>query len=483
MIPVTIIQLLSKTGVISPYRDSKMNKPNILFIYSDQHRYDCTGVNGHPLVSTPNMDRIAREGVNFKHAFTPIPMCVPARCSLLSGQFAPRHGVIFNFDGETFKELDPELPTSARTVQMAGYHTIHIGRWHVDPQRTPLDYGFHDYVPGWRYSQWRKNKGIEPTPREGGWRGCPDPYVTPEESSLGWGADRVIEWMEKNTEYTDPFFIRWHMVQPHLACHPCEPFASMYPPEQIDPWPGFSDEFENKPRIQRQMKATWGVEGIPWEQWAQMVSLYLGEISQLDSQIGRVLETLDRLGIADDTLVIYTADHGDMCGSHGMVDKHYIMYDDVVRVPLMMRWPGVIAAGMETDAFVSNAVDLAATFCDAAGADIPESFQGESLLPVLTGRQEGRKDIYSTYSGNQFGSFSQRMVRDDQWKYIWNATEIDELYDLQNDPGELVNRITDPACGKEVTRLRKRLVSWMEKTEDSILNNWTRKMIENERII
>ncbi|MBI5723085.1 MAG: sulfatase-like hydrolase/transferase [Planctomycetes bacterium] len=461
-----------------------MDRPNILMIYSDQHRYDCVGANGHPLLQTPSMNRLAAEGANFTHAFTPIPICVPARCSILTGQWPTKHGVIFNFDGETFRPLDPAIPTFSAAIQARGYRTVHIGRWHVDRRRTPIEFGFHDYVPDWRYGKWREARGLKPCPHNQGWRGQTDPFVRPEESSLGWGADQVIRWIELCLQETDPFFIRWHMAEPHLPCRPAEPFASMYPPERIAPWPGFADTLEGKPRIQRQMRATWGVEGMGWEEWAPIVSRYLGVVSQLDSQIGRVLDALKRLGLCEKTLVVYSSDHGDMCGSHGMVDKHYIMYDDVVRVPLIMRWAGVLPAGRTVTDFTSNAIDLPSTFCDAAGAATPQSFQGTSLLGAAAGTgATGREDIFASYHGNQFGSYSQRMVRDRRYKYVWNATALDEFYDLEEDPGEIINRISAPDCRAEIARLRKRLVAWMEATGDTLLNSMTRTQLEEGRIV
>jgi arylsulfatase A-like enzyme len=453
------------------------SRPNILFIYSDQHRYDCVGANGHPLLQTPNMDRLAEEGANFTHAFTPIPMCVPARCSLLTGQWPTQHGVVFNYDGETFRRLDPDLPTCSAAVRDAGYHNIHVGRWHVDPKRSPLDFGFHDYVPDWRYRKWRSAQGIPPIPSDQGWRGQTDVHITPDQSSLAWSANRAIRWIEQTRESDDPFFLRWQMSEPHLACRPPEPYASMYPPETIAPWPGFGEE-QGKPYIQRQMRRTWDVEDFTWDDWAPIVSRYLGVISLLDHEIGRVLAALDRLGLAENTLVIYSADHGDMCGSHGMVDKHYIMYDDVVRVPLLMRWPGVIPQGRTSDAFVSNAIDLATTFCDAAGADVPDTFMGTNLLPLATGQGDaGRQDILASYHGNQFGAFSQRMVRDRRWKYVWNASCEDELYDLDTDPGERVNRAGDAKCASELSRLRGRLAAWMTDTHDVLMNGSVRRQL------
>ncbi len=457
-------------------------KPHILFIYTDQHRYDCMGHSGHPLVRTPHLDQLARDGVSFANAFTPIPMCVPARCSLLSGQWPSQHGVVFNYDGETFKPLDPALPTCARAVRDAGYRTVHVGRWHVDPKREPHDFGFHDYVPEWRYKKWRDAHGIPPAPRCD-WLGADDPHITADQSAPAWGARQVLRWFDTAAEEGDPLFIHWHMTEPHLPCVPPAELVALYDPAAIPPWPGFADAFANKPFIQRQMQHTWGVQGMTWQQWAPVVARYLADITCVDHAIGTVLAALDRAGLRDSTLVIYSADHGDMCGSHGMVDKHYVMYDDVVRVPLIMRWPGVLPAGTRADGFVCNAVDLAATFCDAAGAPIPPTFAGVSLLPQARADADGpsRSDIFAAYSGNQFGAFSQRMVRDARWKYVWNPVAEDELYDLEEDPGELINRAADPACAAELQRLRARLLWWLEHTRDRLFNHWTRAQLAGRR--
>ncbi len=461
-----------------------MNQPNFLIIQSDQHRFDCVGANGHPLLKTPNMDRLAAEGMNFSHAFCPIPMCVPARITHLTGQWPARNTRIVNYDGEGFRPFESIPQCFSHVLKEAGYELSYVGRWHVDPVKTPVDFGFGEYIPDWQYGKWRERQGLPNRPRDKGWLGQPDPFITPEQSALAWGADRTIEQMKRLRAAGKPFFLRWDMIEPHLANHPPEPYASMFKPGEIPPWPGSGDALEGKPYIQAQQRRTWQVEHFTWQDWAPVVSLYLGDIALLDAQIGRVLDALEELGLADDTLVVYTSDHGDMCGSHGMIDKHYIMYDDVVRVPFIARWPGVIQPGKPCPAFISNSLDLAATYCDLAGAGIPEQFQGQSLRPLFEGAAtKGREDIMSMYHGNQFGLFSQRMLRDRRWKYVWNLTAEDELYDLESDPGEHHNRARDPACAEELGRLRRRLAAWLRETGDILLNNWTkRQLLEDAKI-
>ncbi|MCX7669980.1 MAG: sulfatase-like hydrolase/transferase, partial [Anaerolineae bacterium] len=288
----------------------------------------------------------------------------------------------------------------------------------------------------------------------------------------------LIRLLEKAARNGRPFFLRWDTDEPHLPNVVPEPYASMYRPADIPPWPSFGDPLRGKPYIQRQQLRSWGIEGWSWERWAPIVARYLGEISLLDAQIGRLLEALDALGVAENTLVVYTTDHGDLCGAHGMADKHYVMYDDVARVPLILRWPAGLPAGRVCDAFVSAGIDLAATFCDAAAAPRPATFVGQSLLPLARGDATGaRPDIFCMYFGNQFGLYSQRMVRDRRWKYVWNLTAEDELYDLATDPGEVVNRATDPAAAAELGRLRQRLLAWLEETHDPLLNGWTRRQL------
>jgi len=464
-----------------------MDQPNILFIMSDQHRYDAVGAHARGTTAplrTPALDRLIEQGADFTHAFTPIPICVPARSCLLSGQWSTQHGVAANYDAETFTPLPTDIPLAPRCVQQAGYHTIHVDRWHVTPHRTPHEYGFHDYVPNWRYTKWRERQGMAPFRRRHGWYGEADPVTTPDKSRLAWSADQAIDWIRRSQAESDPFFIRWQMVEPHPANCPPEPYASMYPPDELEPWAGFADPLDGKPYPQRQARLRMGIDDWTWDRWAPYVGRYLGDVTLLDEQIGRVLDTLDELGLAGNTLVIYTSDHGDMTGSHGLFDKHYVMYDDVVRVPLVMRWPGVIPGGRTVDAFVSNLVDMGPTWCDAAGADVPETFAGRSLLPLACGHDtETRPDIYAAYHGNQYGAYTQRMVRDRRWKYVWNATNVDELYDLGTDPGELHNRIADPACAAERHRLRHRLVAWMEQVGDRMLNPGNRTMLLEERML
>jgi arylsulfatase A-like enzyme len=455
-------------------------QPNILLVHVDQHRYDCIGAAGHPFLQTPSLDRLAREGVTYTHAFTPIPVCTPARTSLLTGAWPSQHGYIANADTEVHPPTELPLPTLYQALHEGGYYLGHVGKWHVHRTLSPTALGADDYVPESDYTTWRAAQGLPPKPKQNGFFGETDPYITPEQTSLAWGASQTIELLQKAAAGDRPFFLRWDPSEPHLPNVLPEPYASLYPPATIPPWPSYPDPLHNKPYIQQKQRQSWGISHWTWEEWAPIVGRYLGEITLLDHQLGRILSELDRLGLAENTLVIYTADHGDLCGGHGLIDKHFVMYEELVHVPMLVRWPARLPAGTTCDAFVSSALDIAYTICSAAGIPTPDTFGGLNLINELT--QPTRTDIFSSYYGNQFGLYSQRMVRDHRWKYVWNATAEDELYDLVNDPGEIINVAFKPQHQAALREMRAKLLRWMEETQDRVLNGWTRRQLTNETL-
>ena len=457
-------------------------RPNILLIHVDQHRHDCIGANGHPCAVTPNLDRLAAEGVNFRHACCPSPICTPARTSLLTGMYATQHGCLANRGTEAYRPMDPQLPTFSQVLKAGGYRLGYVGKWEAGTPESPEHFGFDEYVPDKDYLPWRRTQGLPPLPATNGWFGEVDPGITPEQTALAWGADHVIRLLQEAAGQEQPFFLRWDPREPHLPNVLPEPYASLVDPASIPPWPSFPDPLEGKPFIQRQQLRTWGLEGWSWAQWQPIVARYLGEVALIDHQVGRILQTLDELGLAENTLVVYSSDHGDLCGAHGMIDKHYVMYDDVVRVPLLLRWPGHLPGRRIVDTQVTAALDLAVTFCSAAGLPAPATFVGHDLL-ALAAVDAGAESapIFATYHGNQFGLYSQRMVRTPRWKYVWNATAEDELYDLAADPGEIANLAADSSHAATLAELRHTLVAWMAATKDPLLNQWTKRQLLDGR--
>ncbi len=456
-----------------------MKKPNILLIHSDQHRFDCLGCNGHPVLTTPNLDRLASEGVTFRNAFTPSPICSPARASLITGLWPTQHGCI-NIPGtESFRPIRDSITTIYPLLKDAGYWLGYVGKFHQETPQNPDAYGVDEFIPENAYSAWRSEKDLPPLQRVNGWFGECDP-VKPEESRLAWGADHAIRMMTRAASSNTPFLVRWDPSEPHLPCLPPEPYNSMYPPQSVPPWPSFPDSLEGKPYIQELQQLRWNIRGWTWDQWAPVVSRYLGVISQLDHELGRILTTLDQLNLKQETLVIYTTDHGDFCGGHGMMDKHFCGYDDIIRVPLLMRMPGAIPSSICCEDFISHSIDIASTLLSAAGSPIPDQFTGRDLVESAagTGKEPARTDILSMYQGCQMGLWSTRVIRDRRYKLVYHATERPEFYDIQDDPGERHNRANDPAVLPELNRLKERMIAWMDEINDPLLNSWTRNHLE-----
>lgn len=467
--------------------------PNILLILADQHRYDCVGNSNIYPIDTPNIDKLAQQGMWFTNAYTPIPVCCPARQSMLNGRRPETFGALWNYNnGLKVSTLTPDDYTWVRDIKEHEYHTGHIGKWSINPEYSPYYFGFDDYVSDSEYNDFRKQE-YPHIKFCNGFFGEVD-SIPLKHSHTHWIADKAIQMMEQYTSNSNnndnkqqPWLISIDFSEPHLPCRPSEPFAGMYDPLTIPIWPSFEENFNNKPYIQKQQLYSWGIENFTWSDWAPIVSRYYGIISQMDDAIGRIVDRLDSLGIANNTIVIYTADHGDMCGSHRMIDKHYVLYDDIVRVPLIVKWPGVIKPDAVCNEFICHSLDIPPTILDIAGIMGKEFFQGTSLLPLLEKEKvDGwRKFAVSTYNGQQFGLYTQRMIRTKEWKYIWNTVDVDELYNLEEDPFELNNVIYDFRYSGLIRELRHLLYNELVKDMDSLIvgNQWLKtQLIEGKKI-
>lgn len=462
-------------------------RPNVLMIVCDQLRYDSVGFSGinaslgRP-VHTPNLDGLARQGLWFDNAYTSLPTCCPARQSMLAGKRAETFGALWNYDiTSKVASLQPSQPNWPAALQKSGYRMTYIGKWHVSPDFIPTDFGYESYVSEQDYAAWRAENHPDALCAFD-WFGSVDPVPVPA-SHTHWLAQKAQEQIRRYARQSSPWHVRLDLSEPHLPCQPCAEFAKMYDPAALRAWPSFSDDFEGKPYIQKQNIYTWGNENRTWKDWSQYVARYFAVVSQVDDAVGGVLKALEESGEAQNTLVLFTADHGDMAGSHRMMDKHYVLYDDVVHVPLILRFPG--ARPRRIEGFVNNCLDMAPTLLELCGAPSFEN-DGRSWVPLLTGSgEQGLRDCaVSTLNGQQFGLYSQRMLRTKDWKYIWNLTDTDELYDLHADPWELVNRAHDPELQPLLAELRKQLYAILQKEDpDIVKTDWLRRqLLENHKL-
>lgn len=459
--------------------------PNILMIVCDQLRYDCIGYSGIYPVKTPNIDRLAKQGVWFSNAYTPIPLCCPARQALLNGKRPETFGALWNYEiSLKIPALEPTEYSWVRELQNNGYqyNTAYLGKWHVHPDFDPRSFGYGEYVSDDDYEAFRVSK-YPNTKFTKGWSGETDP-VSLEDSHTHWLASKAINIMHEYANQESPWHIRVDFSEPHLPCRPLSCFEDLYDISEIPKWTNFDDGFINKPYIQKQQLVNWNIENYTWDDWAPVVARYYATITQMDDAFGKIFAELEKYNLADDTMIIFTSDHGDMCGGHKMMDKHYVLYEDIVKVPFIISWPGNIQSGKKSSEYVYNCLDIAPTIIDLLGVECIEDFHGKSLYPMLKGDkiENWRREVVSTYNGQQFGLYTQRMIKNDDWKYIWNTTDIDELYDMKNDSDELKNLIQEESLAPVIKILRKKLYEILLHEGDGLVNNpWLKEQLLNNR--
>ena len=428
------------------------NTPNILFICCDQLRRDALGVNGSVVCQTIHLDRLAAEGMNFSRAFTVSALCSPARASLLTGLYPHRHGMTDNCNARKVerRELPLDLPAFSRILQAAGYRTGYVGKWHVGQERTPLDWGFDDYLPGDGWHEWWPEGVALEKPSRMKLPYAPEQPMAArvplplEEYPEYQRASAAIDMLERYAGGDEPFLLRLDFFGPHYPHYLPEPYASLYDPAQIRPWANFADALADGHAGAQWLKRRWGV--ADWDTCAEIVAAYCGHTTCIDYLVGRVLEALERLGLAEATMVVFTADHGDLTGAHGLLQKGAVGYDELYRIPLLVRWPGSIEAGAKCEAMV-ELVDLMPTLVEVGGADGPTDLDGRSVVPLLRGEhpRDWREQVFAEYLGSQNGDMPLRILRTGQYKLVCGTAGPLEFFNLEEDPGELANGVGDPA--------------------------------------
>ena len=461
-------------------------RPNILWIGADQLRPDAMGCYGNTVCKTPNLDRLAREGVRFSNAYTTCCLCSPARASMLTGRFAFKHGMATNCDlyHSLARELPyPEMLLHCRLAAL-GYRVGFVGKWHVGSQKGADAYGFDGLgPPGYgamekhpEFLKYLKESGLsfgpvrnpifgnpgEKTLLAGEWDGAVE--TTP----AYFVAERTIALLKEYAKGGGPFFLDCQFWGPHPPYLPSREFAGRHDRAAIKPWVNASDDLQGKPNSVRRFRAEF-YRRLPkdWAGWREVAGLYYDYISMFDQQIGRILDRLQDLGLAGNTIVVFESDHGDMIGSHGLFDKGF-MYQEAFRIPMIVRWPSGAGKPGTCDELVYN-MDIFPTLLDAMG-QADRTLDGKSFLEVLEGRPlvAARDAIYLEFHGIRYLYSQRALVTREGQKYIFNAGDFDVFYDLRRDPGELVNRIEAPESRETVARLRERLKRAAAESSDPI---------------
>lgn len=414
-------------------------RPNFVFILTDDQRHDAMSCAGHPFLRTPNIDRIAREGARFRNAFVTTALCSPSRASFLTGRYVHSHGVK---DNKT--PLPHDITTFPQVLQKAGYDTAYVGKWHMDGQEGPR--------PGFAHWVSFKGQGDYTNPRLN--------INGKVEQVSGYMTDlltkHAVEWLERSR--TTPFCLYLAHKAVHGPFKPAVRHQKLYEDVDIKRPKSGSDDLTGKPQWMRKRQET--AHGrMEDDKFEQFVKNYNRTLVAVDEGVGRVLQTLEKTGQLDNTVIVFAGDNGYFQGEHNLLDKR-AMYEESIRIPLVMRYPKLVRPGSLIDQMVLN-IDICPTLLDIAGERSPEGVQGRSLVPLLSGKTRGwRSDfLYEYFEETPYVTPTIKGVRTQRWKYIEypEVQETAELYDLETDPEELVNRIGDKWCSGVLADMRKRL--------------------------
>jgi len=467
------------------------DRPNILFIFADDHAYQALSCYGSKINETPNLDRIAKEGVRFDNCFVTNSICGPSRAVILTGKYSHLNG--FYRNGNTF---DGSQQTFPKLLQKAGYQTAVIGKWHLKSEPTGFDYYHVLYGQGPYYNPRMRT---------------PDGPVKHTGYTTDVITDETLKWLQEKRDADQPFMLMYQHKAPHRNWQPGPDHLTMYDDVEIPEPETLFDDYSNRAspaskqtmEIARHMnaadlklktpggltpeqKAAWekaygpknkafkeanleGKELVRWK-YQRYIKDYLRCIASIDDNVGRVLDYLDESGLAKNTVVVYSSDQGFYLGEHGWFDKRW-MYEESLRTPLMVRWPGVTKPGSTRDEFVSN-LDFAETFLDIAGVEVPKDMQGRSFKMMLEGKpapEDWRDSFYYHYYEFPGAHSVARHygVRTDRYKLIHYYRRGEwELFDLKKDPHELNSVYGDEEYADVQQELKAELDRLREKYGD-----------------
>lgn len=473
-------QFLGLLGAAVSSSAASEQRPNILFIMADDHASHAISAYGSKINRTPNIDRLARDGMRLTNCFCTNSICTPSRAAILTGQYSHKNGVYTLAD-----PLDGSRNNVAKELRRAGYQTAIVGKWHLHNDPTGFDYW--KILPG-------QGLYYDPVFIENGEKKTYKGYCT---DLIG---DFSLDWL-KSRDKSKPFFLMCHHKAPHRAWEPAPKYANLFENETIPEPDNLYDDYKGKAasvanvkmRVgqdnnRRDLKADPppGLEGDALRKWAyqRYIKDYLRCVQSVDDNVGRLLDYLDSEGLSKNTIVIYTSDQGFFLGDHGWYDKR-LMYEESLRMPFLIRYPGKIRPGSVNDDIILN-IDFAPTFLDYAGVRAPAEMQGRSFRRNLEGRtpRDWRTAMYYRYWMHNSADHhvpAHYGIRTRQHKLIYyygkplgmkgardpeTAPEW-EFYDLKKDPREMNNLYGDPSQKAIIDRLKSELYKLQKEVGDS----------------
>lgn len=439
-------------------------KPNILFFLSDQHSMRFIGKNGDRYVDTPCLDHLMYQGVYFENAYCQNPLCVPSRASLLTGRYSKALGIY-----ENRHILEANCETLPRVLGRHGYATCLIGKSHFNGEQF---HGYRQRPYGDLFGQGHQPEYIR-TGREACEHGLEDILINSGPTAIPLAMTQTeicvsesVKWLSlyASAHQENPFFLSVHFDKPHFPLRCPEPYYRKY--ENQVTLPSYPAEYANRQAVEfvRQafeVNGAWEHYGRNPEYHRQALAAYCGCVEWVDSAVGRILHALEFLGLAENTIVVYTADHGELAGEKGAWQKT-VFFDASAKVPLIIRWPGQARVGQRSDTLV-GLIDLFPTLCDAAQAPVPETCDGVSLAPLICeGKPTRREEIFCESVVLKVPEHAGCMIRTERYKYNYYLRGKHELYDMAADPGECVNLIDHPEYAGQASVLRQRVEAFWE---------------------
>lgn len=458
---------------------------NILWITTDHQQWRT--IAGRSACRMPNVQRLVDGGLLFTRAYAPMPVCCPVRAMWMTGAYPWHNGVHTQVHSapSLTRDMYPDVVTYSQRLHEAGYRQGFVGKWHASYRRTPRDFGFDDIA--WPVGYHRPTLAgvpVRPAPpldeslpplrytavRQFTWPGsAPFPmwgyYEGPlERLSTTRLADCAIALLREYAASGRAWHLAVHFPEPHDPYNPHTSYLERYDPAALSVPASFYDTFAGKPGMYRREAETWGA--VSEEDVRQSTAHFFAYCEQIDEQVGRILDALEESGQAGETLVAFTADHGDMLGAHRMWIKSWMPCEEVYRVPLVIRCPGRVPAGQVTEHLVQTH-DLPHTFLDLLGLPPLPFADGRSLVPLFENpqRDDWEDALLCVGYGCEF-LVTQRMVITPRYKYVFNGFDYDELYDLERDPQELRNVIDDPQHAGARSALRATLYELMNRFGD-----------------
>ena len=472
-------------------------RPNILIFMTDQQQGQTVAA-GHPCL-TPNVDRLASQGIRFNQTYCPTAHCCPSRATFMTGLYPSRHGIYNNVQTPTAIHygLNDGVLTFSEQLRQAGYDLAYSGKWHVSALEDPSDRGWDSL-----HVTAGKSKDLQGTmqPKLDRWRQPLPDWARGEQRRRGWiqrpgwgnrpvydladdgplsrpisedqqTVDAALEALPRLAKGSQPWTLYVGPHGPHDPFIVPKQYVDRYDPRKIELPPSYRDQLEDKPGIYRRMRTQlWGQ--LSEDEVRESIAYYWAYCTMMDELFGSVLDALDRTGQAEDTLVLYLSDHGDYCGAHGLYCKGVPAFREAYHVPCVARWPkGIARPGREMNEFVSLA-DFSPTFLDLAGVQSPQRPTGRSLAPFFRAEQpaDWRDAIFTQFNGVEL-YYSQRSVMTDDFKYVYNGFDYDELYDLRNDPHEMTNLAQCPEYEPAKHDLVRRMWRFAAEEEDNLIFN------------